>query len=121
MISIPPLESAIVVAIIGFIGAIAGALLNRATQRDAARISLLDVTIQNLTKRVENLEVALARAESDRDAARALAHEADSIRWHAISYARALLAWGRDLLTLIPEGSDIPSEPCPPPELDDKI
>lgn len=108
------MTESVLVALVGLSGVIAGQVTSRASQRETARLSVLEATVKALQQRVDDLEEALRRAEDARAAEASRAVEAERRQWHAVQYARELLAWGRGLVGLVPDGVVVEGEPEPP-------
>lgn len=109
----PLLADAVVIAIIGAAATWSAAVSSRASSRDQARVSLLDVTVSRLAERVAALERSLAAAEAARDAAVESERLAEGQLWAWRAYAAALLAWGRRVSGMVEHGPT-PDPPAPP-------
>ncbi len=111
MSDIAPHLLPVITAVIAAAAALGGAGMTRSTQRESARIQLLDVTVQRLSERVEALEKSVSAAEARRDEAVEAERQAHAIKWIAIDYAGRLLRWAR----LVPDAEP----PEPPREIED--
>lgn len=112
------MRTEIVVAVVALIGVLTTAAASRASSRDQARISLLDVTVQRLSERVTALEAALEKAEARRESAEEDERIAKRKLWAVTDYALALLGWGRSMARDL---EDPPPEPPAPPMVDTEV
>lgn len=126
--SLPPVPESVVVAVVGLVGVLAGQASTRGmhradytASRASAEVAGLRSLVDALTARVATLEAALAAAEARAEGAAQVRQAAETRTWHALTYARAALTWGRDVTALLPPGTRPPPEPTPPPEIDTDI
>lgn len=108
------LTEGVIIAVIGALVAGLGHAAGRASQREVARLSVLEATVRALQERVDDLEEALRRAEDARRAEAERAAEAERVQWHVVRYARDVLAWGRGVVDLLPPETITPPEPDVP-------
>lgn|GEM_PF-7105410 len=126
--SLPDLPESVLVALVGLVGVLAGQSSARRMHRTdyevsraSAQVAGLRSLVDALTTRVATLEAALAAAEARAEGAAQVRQAAETRTWHALTYARAALTWGRDVTALLPPGTRPPPEPAPPPEIDPDI
>ena len=111
----------VTVAIIGLIGALLGQVVSKISQRETARLSVLEATVTALQERVRSLESSLRDSESAyRQTVDAL-REAERLGWHALEYGRAWRSWYQDAVDDLPGGLVLPEPPSPPDPIADRL
>ncbi len=99
----PWLDDAVIVGMLTLLATTVTTFVNAHLNGRGHRLKELDTTVQVLSARVTTLEEKLTALERSEE-------EARRVKWHAVEYARAVLAWAHDLIDLLP------SEVSPPPE-----
>ena len=104
----PWLDDAVIVGVLTLAATAVTTIVNAKMGGREQKLEELDTTIRVLSARVTTLEKKLDVMEKSEQEARRL-------KFHAIEYARTVLAWAHDLIDLAPPGVTLPPEP-PIPE-----